>query len=115
MVRYASPWDALLTQSSIRMSPRTQETGSEVSHSRGKTAAVLAELERHGSLETVTIGAICELETRHVWGLLKGPRARGQVSFEDGRWSLNRDWRGNEIERAAALLRDAGWTVRPPA
>jgi hypothetical protein len=37
------------------------------------------------------------------------------VFFNAGRWSLNRDWHGNDIERAAALLRDAGWIVRKPS
>jgi hypothetical protein len=111
----ATPWDALLRNPrNIRVSTRAHDSADDAPQSSGKTAALLAELAHAGSLATVTLGALCELETRHVWGLLKGPRARGQVSFDAGRWSLNRDWHGNEIERAAALLRDAGWTVRAP-
>jgi hypothetical protein len=112
----ASPWDALLRHPrSIRMTPVASDLPDcDAPRSNGKTAALLAELARVDSLPTVTLGALCELETRHVWGLLKAPRARGQVFFEAGRWRLNREWHGTEIERAAALLRDAGWTVREP-
>lgn len=112
----ASPWDALLrTPRSIRITPVTDEPAAHDGlHAAGKTHALLSALVDADSLPTVSLGALCELETRQVWGLLKAPRARGQVFFNAGRWSLNRDWHGNDIERAAALLRDAGWIVRKP-
>jgi hypothetical protein len=105
----------LRTPRSIRITAITDEPAAcDEPQSAGKTRALLSALAEADSLPTVSLGALCELETRQVWGLLKAPRARGQVFFNAGRWSLNRDWHGNDIERAAALLRDAGWTVRKP-
>lgn len=47
-------------------------------------------------------------------GDLRVAQALGQVAFEAGRWRLVRTFAGLDIERAAALLRDAGWRVTPP-
>jgi hypothetical protein len=105
----------LLNRSGIRMTPRHGADEPEDAAPAGtKIARLLDELARVRSATTASLCACAELDSRQVWGLLKTPRNRGQVSFYDGRWSLNHDWHGNHIERAAALLRSRGWTVTPP-
>lgn len=79
-----------------------------------KTARLLAELADRTDADTITLGACTELSCQQVWGLLKAPRACGQVRFEAGRWSLVRDWAGRDVERAAKLLRELGWRVERP-
>lgn len=109
----ATPWDALLRAPARPLAAPlpAQHPSPEPAN---KTAMLVAKLAQADSLPTLALGALCELETRHVWGLLKTPRERGQVIFEQGRWRLNRAWHGHDIERAAALLREAGWTVKEP-
>lgn len=108
-----TPWDVLLRSRPVRMRAEEQPMP-ERGRPGTKLAGVLAQLAEVGSATTLSLCARTDLEARQVWGLLKAPREAGQVRFEAGRWSLNRNWRGREIERAARLLRDAGWMVREP-
>ena len=113
MTMPATPWDALLRAVPRRSGLSRQEV---LSWKPGgtKLAALLAVLAARDSASTLTLGACAELSSRQVWGLLKAPRAAGQVRFESGRWSLVRSYAGRDVERAAALLRSRGWTVEPP-
>lgn len=114
---HASPWDALLRpHRPIRLHTAEPEPDAP-QHARPgtKVARLLDELAQVDSVSTLALCVRAELEPRQVWGLLKAARAAGQVTFSAGRWALNRDWRGRDIERAAALLRDAGWRVTAPA
>ena len=112
---HATPWDALLRpHPAIRL--RTDaELGAQDARQGTKLARVLAELAEVDDIPTLALCVRCDLVPAQVWGLLKAPRAAGQVRFSAGRWALNRDWRGRDIERAVALLRGAGWRVMPPA
>ena len=113
----ATPWDALLRRPlepiRLRPSPADQD-GSQRPREGTKLARLLAELAQVETATTLSLCVRAELDARQVWGLLKTPRDTGQVSFSGGRWTLNRAWRGREIERAAAVLRQAGYTVIEP-
>jgi len=67
-----------------------------------------------GTATTLTLADRADLTSRQVWGLLKAPRALGQVRFDGGLWDLVDGFAGRDLERAAALLRDHGWRVEPP-
>lgn len=118
---HASPWDALLrphkiVEDAARFEWQYIEADAPQQARPGtKVARLLAELAQVESATTLSLCVRTDLDFRQVWGLLKAPRASGQVTFSAGRWALNRDWRGRDIERAAALLRNAGWRVTPPA
>lgn len=116
-MRPATPWDALMSQPPLRLrAPGTDpQAGATAAPSGSKLATLLCELQARGMATTLTLAVCCDLEPRQVWGLLKAPRQRGQVFHEGGRWSLNTHYAGHQVERAAALLRDLGWTVTPPA
>lgn len=109
----ASPWDALL-----RAPARTRQCDSaertEESRPATKLSMLLAELSSRDDAETLALAVSCDLDPKQVWGLLKAPRACGQVRFEDGRWSLVRDFAGRDVQKAVALLRSKGWSVEPP-
>lgn len=109
----ASPWDALLRSAPARRAPLATTEATEAKPGT-KLAGLLQELANRDSATTMTLAVCADLEPRLVWGLLKGPRDRGQVRFEAGRWSLVRDFAGRDVERAAALLRARGWLVEPP-
>ena len=110
----ATPWDCLLRQPPQRMSPRV-DPDEQMAQPGTKLARLLAVLAERGSCTTLTLSACTDLESRQVWGLLKAPRAIGQVEFVDGRWQLVHGFAGRDVERAAALLRDLGWRVLPPS
>ena len=108
----ATPWDALLKAPPMRLAPPSVD---DVDAKAGtKLAGLLHELASLRSAPTLTLCVSCDLTPRQVWGLLKAPRQRGQVAFDGQRWSLNTHYAGHQVERAAALLRDLGWTVEPP-
>lgn len=109
----AGPWDALLRARPYRAPAAASEAPGAKAGT--KLAALLAVLAERGSATTLTLAVCVELETRQVWGLLKGPREIGQVNFDNGRWSLAAGFHGREVERAAALLRARGWRVEAPA
>lgn len=79
-----------------------------------RTAELLAILADCASMPTLALAARTDLTANQVWGLLKVPREHGQVHFANGRWSLNRDFAGRQIEKAAQLLREHGWKVERP-
>lgn len=110
--RPAGPWDALLRSGPQRLGDAVPEPDAKPNT---KLAGLLAELAKHDSATTLSLAVCADLDPRQVWGLLKQPRAIGQVVFEAGRWHLVRTFAGRDIERAAALLRNAGWRVTPPA
>lgn len=115
MNRPATPWDALLRTRPVRRPKPLPASAAALQAQPGtKLAGLLAELERHRSMPTLALAVTVDLTPNQVWGLLKCPRDRGQVSFDGGRWSLNRDWPGADVMRAAALLRSKGWVVEPP-
>ena len=109
----ASPWDALLRPAPIRLEPRAHPVGA--AQVVTKTAAVLAELAARKSANTLSLAVACDLTPNQVWGLLKQPRALGQVAFEGGRWTINNEFPGAEVQRAVDLLRGKGWRVIPPS
>lgn len=78
------------------------------------TAKLIHLLSCCGPMTTAELGEAVGLSTRLVWGLLKGPRARGQVRWQDSLWSLDLDYPGSDVLRAAALLRANGWQLTPP-
>lgn len=109
----ATPWDALLKVPPQRMAPLQHDE--PMVRGDTKLAGLLHELETLRQASTLTLAVCSDLTPRQVWGLLKVPRQRGQVAFDSGVWRLNTDYAGHQVERAAALLRDLGWTVTPPA
>lgn len=113
----ASPWDALLRPPSrvVHTHALGNQPKPQQAREGTKLARLLDELAQVESAATLSLCVRCDLVPAQVWGLLKAPRAAGQVTFSAGRWALNRDWRGRDIERAVALLRGAGWRVMPPA
>lgn len=114
---HASPWDALLRPHRpirVRAAAEPEPDLPQQAREGTKLARLLAELAQVESATTLSLCVRAELEARQVWGLLKAPRDTGQVSHSKGRWTLNRAWRGREIERAVAVLREAGWTVIEP-
>lgn len=104
--RPASPWAALF-------SPKPTIHALDDAKPGTKLARLLASLAELGLASTGELAACQSLTTKQVWGLLKGPLSCGQVRHDDGCWSLNPCFAGRDIERAAALLREAGWYVAP--
>lgn len=111
--RAASPWDVLL-QAPRNRAPVPAAAAAESARPGTKLAALLAELAQTDSTTTLALAVRADLTPRQVWGLLKDPRATGQVTFSAGRWALNAEWQGRDVERAAELLRSKGWRVTPP-
>lgn len=111
--RLATPWDALLN-APPRRTVRGADDGGIQAKAGTKLAGLLAELALCGTATTLTLAVRADLTPRQVWGLLKAPRAWGQVRFDGGRWQLVAGFAGRDVERAAALLRDRGWRVEPP-
>jgi len=84
-----------------------------VPHTRGVHLNVLLNSIAHGGKTTRQLAEVTGLTSNLVWGLLKGPRARGIVDCAKGVWSLT-DAHSRELASATALLRRAGYTVPPP-
>lgn len=103
-----NPWGQLLELAARPQLPAAALRG------QNPTAQLLSLIAQrpHGTAELAQAVGLC---TRRVWGLLKNARASGQVSFSGSTWQHNHDWLPADIERAAQLLRAAGWRVeRPP-
>jgi len=102
----ASPWAALLA-------PPTRWIDVERDDARPgtKLASLLRQMAGLPSATTLELAVRANLTIRQVWGLLKEPRACGQVRFAAGRWSLAPDFEGRAVQRAIALLRERGWRV----
>jgi hypothetical protein len=103
----ASPWDALLVPSMQRMDAVTYEDARPGT----KLAGLLRRLSDQAGVTTFELANFEDMTGRQVWGLLKAPRACGQVLFEAGRWSLTVDFHGRDVQRAITLLRERGWIV----
>lgn len=68
--------------------------------------ALLQLLDEHPTLSTPQLSQATGLHSRLVWGLMKGPRQRGQVTYREGQWALNREY---QFTAAVALgLRTLG-------
>lgn len=101
----ATPWDALLVPPMRRIDEFTDAARPDT-----KLASLLRQLSDRDAT-TLELANLEDMTSRQVWGLLKAPRACGQVQFESGRWSLAPDFHGRDVQRAIALLRDRGWIV----
>lgn len=111
----ASPWDALLKLSQpVTLAPSTPAEP-PAPREDSKVAQLLGVLAVHSSFSTLSLCVACDLTSRQVWGLLKGPRAAGQVTYEAGRWALVPDYPGADVQRAVELLRSKGWVLTAPA
>ncbi len=88
---------------------------SEMAGPGTKTAEILAALA-HSPASSFGLAEITGLTNRQIWGLLKGPKDRGLVTYDpdSGIWTLNADYQGSAIERAKALLESQGWKCIPP-
>ena len=111
----ASPWDALLNLREPVALQDFEETHLSKPWSEGDTKlSLLLRAIGDGYRTTLSLAVSCDLTTNQVWGLLKGPRADGQVTFENGRWAMVPNYPGRDVIKAARLLRSKGWTVEPP-
>lgn len=110
----ATPWDSLLGVKPPM--PRRLPVAENATKAPTKLAGLLDLLAERGPSTTLTLSVCSDLEQRQVWGLLKQPRAIGQVRFdEDCRWSLCETFPGRDVQRAINLLQDKGYRVIPPA
>lgn len=112
MSAVASPWDVLMKAPPIDMTSMVTNTGAEPTGT--KLARLLAVLATVESATTLSLSVHTDLSSSQVWGLLKVPRACGQVKFSVGRWYLVKGFAGRDVERAAELLRERGWQVVAP-
>jgi hypothetical protein len=110
--RTASPWDALLLSTPPRRAPSDSAPGGAKPDT--KLAGLLALLNDKDSATTLTLAVCADLTPRQVWGLLKQPRAIGQVQFVDGRWALCEHFPGRDVQRAIELLRAKGYRIQEP-
>lgn len=112
MTALASPWDVLLKAPPMRVAPAVRHPDGPAPGT--KTDLLLSILRGHASLPTLALAVRADLTPRQVWGLLKAPRAAGEVVFDGGRWAVVPDFPGRAVQRAAELLRSRGWMVEPP-
>lgn len=108
----AQPFDQLLRLSEARQA--TPVRGAQACPDGGPLRLLLCLLDCHGPMRTTELADAAELSTKAVWGLLKAPRARGQVEFENGLWEQNADYLGPDVRQVVELLRGLGWTCQPP-
>ena len=79
------------------------------------TQSLLRLLDCNGPMTTRELCDAAGLpHTKLVWGLLKAARACGQVQHDGVMWSLDRDFPGVDVLRAAELLRAHGWRLQGP-
>lgn len=112
----ASPWDALLK---LREPITLQSFSAPHLHQHqplesGTKLALVLNAIGADHRTTLSLAISCDLTTNQVWGLLKAPRADGQVNFDGERWSQVLAYPGRDVMRAARLLRSKGWIVEPP-
>jgi hypothetical protein len=109
----ASPWDALMRRAGVRRLPAQAPTlpGKLLT----KTAQLLQIIEQRGRVPTLALCVEMDMPSVSVWGLLKIPRQTGQVLFDGTHWMMGDNYVPAKLQRAARLLREAGWTVVEPA
>jgi hypothetical protein len=105
-----NPFQQLINQAEATVATSAKS----VPHTRGVHTNVLLNQIAHGGKTTRQLAEASGLTSNLVWGLLKGPRARGVVDYAKGVWSLT-DVHSRELASAIALLRRAGYTVTAPA
>lgn len=110
MTDLASPWDALMRRSIAR--PRPVLAPGEKPPT--KTAQLLEIIAQRGRVPTLALCVEMDMPSAAVWGLLKIPRQTGQVLFDGAHWVMGDDFVPPKIQKAAQLLRKAGWTVIEP-
>lgn len=80
-----------------------------------RTDYLLRLLAERGPQTTRALAESTGLPTNLVWGLLKGPRESGRVSFDSRAvWERQDAPRRDRVAEAAQLLRAEGWRVEPP-
>jgi hypothetical protein len=109
----ASPWDALMRRAGVRRQPAPTVLTPDAKLPT-KTAQLLQLIEQHGRVPTLTLCVEMDMPSVGVWGLLKIPRQTGQVRFDGTHWLMGDDYVPAKLQRAAQLLRQAGWTVVEP-
>lgn len=105
-----SPFDAMAKVLAVppKLAPRAPAGGS-------LTKALLAALSDGNKRTTAELAAFIGAEhSKHVWGLLKDQRKRGEVLCTAGIWSMNPNYLTKQVAAAADLLRQHGWKVEPP-
>jgi hypothetical protein len=108
----ASPWDALMRRSVVRRqaAPAPTPDGKQPT----KTAQLLQIIEQRGRVPTLALCMEMDMPSMSVWGLLKIPRQTGQVHFDGTHWLMGDNYVPAKLQKAAQLLREAGWTVVEP-
>ena len=109
-----SPFSELLRVATATRTPRRTAPSVSILSGNTHTSALLHLLECNGPMTTRELADATILHTRAVWGLLRVPKNFGQVKFADGLWELDREFAGNDVLRAAALLRAKGWRLEAP-
>jgi hypothetical protein len=113
MTYAVSPWDALIRRPIVRRQPAQSPTPDAKPPT--KTAQLLQMIEDNGRVNTLTLCLEMDMPSMSVWGLLKIPRQTGQVRFDGTHWMMGTDYVPQKLQKAAQLLRQAGWTVVEPA
>lgn len=85
--------------------------------SKGHVSRLLVAIQQAGRIKTTDLCVETGLSSNLIWGLLKGPRARGAVEFADGIWRVgpHSEAEHKALMDAARLLRRHGWRVQPPS
>jgi hypothetical protein len=114
-------FDQLVSQLSPRRRLASPAVAAPSTHGPGggtKTQTMRRYLQCHGPANSVTLALEAELEnTGLVSALLKGDIERGSVYRHGDKWAWNDEWsaaREQALRDAAALLRHAGYVVKPP-
>jgi hypothetical protein len=83
------------------------------------TNRILDLLAQRGRMTTRDLADACGFaKTNLIWGLMKYPRERGQVTCENGYWQLSGTHAAqlqHDINQAVQLLRKHNWTCTPPS
>jgi hypothetical protein len=124
-----SPFDQLLRKAagepivpaSLGLTFPTAPTEPTVTHGgvKGITAHLFELLAVRGRMTTRELADAAGFEKSSlIWGLMKHPRQRGQVTYESGIWQLSNAQAAqlqHDINQAAQLLRKHNWTCTPPS
>jgi hypothetical protein len=115
-VESVNPFDQLMRAALLRQTrPRLRTVVARDPARENLTRSLVEHLRRAGPAPTSSLCHVVDREPRLVWGLLKGPRQSGEVTYADGLWSVSVAFDESlqaELAAAAALLRRHGWVVR---